>query len=1331
MLRTALKILAIIIVLFFSTIIFLYWQTNVISNLIRNTANSQLEGIAEIHFSELSGNLYETIEFSDLQVVLEDSSRINTKSLIINYNISSLIFNPIAIEDIMFDSLTVDLKLQPPEEKEIDTQKFTVDDIPAILDSLINVNNLFSIFPELIIKKLEIINGIVVIPEYELHLDNVNLNADYMFTQNHLQFNLRNLTGKWIEKEIELKKFQLQLDATKQRVTLNQCQLLVNDSFVFLKSEINYEEKTWIIFDLENAHIQYSDLRRFMEIKDVESGWVNSSIKIVGSPDNFSAQVQGKGITENYQLDTIIVDLDYKDKTIYVREGKVLVNNSLLTFSGNGSRKATSGKIKYKKFNISNLIPNTIETSLTGNLTFNIDDLNINHITGSVDLLLHDSVIDSVKIDSIKFALLAVDNNFDIIEPSILRFSDSSLFSVRGNLNRSMELQAELSTTNNNLSQLFTALNFDSVNGKFDANLTMFGDVENPDLQGYLFLPNVLKDSIQLDTILMDLQLDKIFTRRNGVAHFSVLKGDIYGFELTEALVNLSFDSNRVVFDTLRFANNENYISIAGQAVQNGDSINLGLNQVKVNYQNYWIENVDSLLVDFYPNEFVIDQAIFKAPGDGIIECRGFWDNEIKDLQLGVYVENIQIDPFRQFADSSTFFGGEVNGEIHIIDPLTDIDIESEVTGEGISFNQSSMGNVSMDIEYDNGSIYFKEFNLDNGVTQFNADGDIALKFIEEDGKQKIDFIEGTETNLSVNWENVDLNQYQQMLNLNSNLAGMSSGQLNFTGNLKQPEINIDLSADSIQYEKYELKDLKLSSHYKDGFIILDSLKSEINETFVSLNGQQKLDLDLTDLNFDLENSPFEFELYSKDNRIDFLGNFLDQIEKLIGNYETNIHIHGTPAKMIIDTGYFKIDNGELVLSRVKDPVTDLSADIVIQDSVLNINNLTGYSIKEKDLWEEAWGYLTSFVRLFKGDIQPEGELNGAGTISLKDITHPEIDLNLNLYDFYVDYFIENTELLISSENLKIQGRDTINLTGEIIIGAGKYTVDLDKMRKKIYLSSTEIKKGRTISWNLNITIPENFIIASSPLDLVNNFEMEISGDLQAIQEPYSKDMGLTGHVDILSGNYVAFGQRFEIRQGSIDFSNPKKINPEIEIYAQKETGDYTVELAINGNLERLQQDLQIRDANGIYLTNLSLYDKLGYLSGSGEGSELVNTGQDVINTSVETAIERGAQSVTGLDKVEIKDSKGVIDLQSMKLNNGLQDASISIGKYLTNNLYLEYRSRLGAGMIPAPKLSWEAGNQLSLAYKINRNWSVESAYAQTLRGNTLINISLGWKTSF
>ena len=89
------------------------------------------------------------------------------------------------------------------------------------------------------------------------------------------------------------------------------------------------------------------------------------------------------------------------------------------------------------------------------------------------------------------------------------------------------------------------------------------------------------------------------------------------------------------------------------------------------------------------------------------------------------------------------------------------------------------------------------------------------------------------------------------------------------------------------------------------------------------------------------------------------------------------------------------------------------------------------------------------------------------------------------------------------------------------------------------------------------------------------------------------------------------------------------------------------------------------------------------------------------------------------------------VDLQSFKLNNGLKDASISFGKYLSSNLYLEYKSQFGGGMIPAPKLSWQPGNQIGLEYRINKSWSIDSYYSQTKRGNNLVQISLSWRTTF
>jgi autotransporter translocation and assembly factor TamB len=229
--------------------------------------------------------------------------------------------------------------------------------------------------------------------------------------------------------------------------------------------------------------------------------------------------------------------------------------------------------------------------------------------------------------------------------------------------------------------------------------------------------------------------------------------------------------------------------------------------------------------------------------------------------------------------------------------------------------------------------------------------------------------------------------------------------------------------------------------------------------------------------------------------------------------------------------------------------------------------------------------------------------------------------------------------------------------------------------------------------------------------------------------------MELTGYMDIVSGKYGSWGQDFEIQTGSINFTDPNKINPDINIMAEKRSRDYVFELSINGNLEKQVIDLQVRDEDNNYL-NYSDSDKLtlltlGAMTSQLQASDLARAGGDVLTTSVETAFGRGAESITGLDKVELNLQETVVDLESMKLNNGLTDASISFGKYLTSNLYLEYRSKLGEGTIPVPKLTWAPGNQIFLEYRINKYWSLDSFYQQTQRGNNMIKLSLAWKTTF
>jgi len=364
------------------------------------------------------------------------------------------------------------------------------------------------------------------------------------------------------------------------------------------------------------------------------------------------------------------------------------------------------------------------------------------------------------------------------------------------------------------------------------------------------------------------------------------------------------------------------------------------------------------------------------------------------------------------------------------------------------------------------------------------------------------------------------------------------------------------------------------------------------------------------------------------------------------------------------------------------------------------------------------------------------GILAVEGSIDLENLFKPGLDLQLLMNEFYVDYFVENTKISLTTDNLALSGKDNYRISGLLIIPSGEYEVNVDQMQRNAYLEESEKDDDAPgMSMDLEIEIPGNFVVTSSALDLQNNFKISLQGNLQASIEEGSDNMSLIGVLETESGKFTSFNQNFNVTTGEINFNDPFKINPNLNIVATKRVGERLFELVITGNVETMQQHINVYDANGneIPMTpndKMALLTLGAELSSSNADSTFRGVGEDVATNVVLTAAERGVEELTGFDRVEISSSDKLLDLQKLKLNNGLKQASIAFGKYLTNDLYVEYRTQFGSG-VPTPKLSWDAGNKISLQYRINKRWSLDSNYEKNLLGNNKVQVGVTWEYTF
>jgi hypothetical protein len=1321
-------------VLLISVLVFLHWHTNVVSGLIEELINLNTGDALEIKYSRLEGDLFRNIDIYDISVHLADGMYLKSNRLTVRYSLLATVSDRYHFESIVFDSLQLHVPADTlSKHHQIEDTSYT--SLGAAIErSASQMEILFKTLPEISVGQFIVRAGIVQFENPQITIDSIYVELNASVDEQEIQLNIEEIYGRWLERNFNLQNLHAQLIGRADRITLNQLQIKTAFSHVYANSELSVDDDMRLILNLEDIFITHPDLIKLFNLQNLDSGYVHLSTVIIGSPADFAAQINMTGQYNAYQIDTLILDGDYIDGDIIIRDSRIRTLDSDLILRGRIARNDNDLRLWFTNFNIDHFIPDTFITDLSGFLRLKMDKLNFKDITGSGELMLFQSSIDSFYFDSLRFAIKAQNNNFEIIDPSFLLLGPQARFTVNGKLSRKKEIDLHLTTKNSSLPALSRSTGLDSMSGEFDGNLFLSGYVFDPNLEGYLWAPFFKQEGLGLDSVMAQIRLDNIMSGRSGSSYLYATKGFFGDFSFSELRVDLTTDSNNVYLDTLLLTQDENYFSLTGVVRYDTDALDVEIDFLRIFYGSYWIENDGQILLQSGPEQFLIERAVFLAPENGLIEMRGFWESSSDEMQFGIQLSNIQTKPFEQFLPEKFNISGILEGDFEIINPHRSPELSIVLNGNELVFNRVPIGAISAAFDYQDKRIYVSEFTLFDGASRINLDGDIALQ-LGSDDKKKVSFLEETSADLIISWEEFDLIKIVPALEMQRPLYGRTSGKLSIAGSLKDPRGSLEINAPRIVYDKLTVDNLDLFLHFTKDSLVLDNAYAELNGTSFSVQGWQQVNLDFTESLPDLGNQPLELTVNSQDDQMQFLGYFLDQVEQISGKYDAQLTFVGTPQQISLDNGYFLLEDGTLELSRVKNLIKNLEIEASIENSVLKFQTLSAYSAKDKDFWEKSYAVLQRLFRLFQGQTAAEGVMSGSGTIDFTDLVHPVLDLEIDMNEFYVDYFIENTQLSIRTRDLKIFGRDTIFVTGSIDLPFGDYTPDLDNLKKNIYLTSVSPTSKRAMAWNLDISIPGNFFISSSPLDLTNNFQLEIMGDLRSIQEPAAPNMELSGVMTILSGKYGSWGQDFQVESGTINFTTPRVINPNIDIQAERQSRGYIFELGISGNLDNQQLNLQVKDEQGQYL-GISMFDKLtllslGTTSDRLSASDFASVGEDVINTSVETALSRGAESITGLDRVELNMEDRFVDLQSFKLNNGLKDASISFGKYLSSNLYLEYKSQFGGGMIPAPKLSWQPGNQIGLEYRINKSWSIDSYYSQTKRGNNLVQISLSWRTTF
>ncbi|MFW6081776.1 MAG: translocation/assembly module TamB domain-containing protein, partial [Desulfosalsimonas sp.] len=370
-----------------------------------------------------------------------------------------------------------------------------------------------------------------------------------------------------------------------------------------------------------------------------------------------------------------------------------------------------------------------------------------------------------------------------------------------------------------------------------------------------------------------------------------------------------------------------------------------------------------------------------------------------------------------------------------------------------------------------------------------------------------------------------------------------------------------------------------------------------------------------------------------------------DEIESPDGNAVLDANVSGTIHEPDF-SAEITLDDMGFILASTMQQVHSVNGRIRITDRALTISDLTG--------------------NLDDGDFS----LNGKAELENFSPVSVDMGIRANRLPVHIPDMME----MHLDTGLKLAGTpDDTLLSGEVMLLEGVYFRDVNMSLVK---QAGEIGKRRRGSpVRAEIRIPDLPFLRNLSLGISvrhrNPFMVDNNLALLAIRPQLTlagtaENPVITGRAEVLEGTVAYYNTEFEVKKGVVDFIDPYRIEPEVDIRAESEVRNWTIILSITGTPEnldfRLSSNPAEEDADIISLlaTGKTTREMAG-ASGAGisPGSILAN----LVGGKLEKQVKEG----TGLDIVEVEYS------QTGTESEADQEVRVTVGKELSRRLTVKY----------------------------------------------------------
>lgn len=537
------------------------------------------------------------------------------------------------------------------------------------------------------------------------------------------------------------------------------------------------------------------------------------------------------------------------------------------------------------------------------------------------------------------------------------------------------------------------------------------------------------------------------------------------------------------------------------------------------------------------------------------------------------------------------------------------------------------------------------------------------------------------EQDLQLNISDINVAELVKVFAPDMKLQGILNLDMKLEGAADSPQLTAKLNVDSTALDQYRFDSISSNISLLNKELNLDLNVIPVDTGRIIATGKLPMEVRLDSMLFNVvpkDTDPIALRLLIDRLPLNILNIFLPT-DETNGSIESDINVAGTMGSPEID-GKLNIRDGLVKMNLYGINYRDIQTNINVRNDQVSIDT---FQIRSHDGTMNAQGNVQFSSEIYKGDLNTS-------------------DLKIRFNRFNpVDHKSYNMEL---SGNVDLEGRrDSVYFSGNLEIPEAQvYLPALMALfgRRSVPdipkpLLVAEMEKAQNEPDSIVYTFhPDSLETESPSLDFLNNLQgslrvviprntwirnddmrFELSGDVEI--RKHREFFELFGTVDVVRGQYNLLGKVFVIQTGTITFQGGEKLNPMLNVEAlysfRQREGDRK-ELTVYVTGEMLSPEIrftmdgdEVSEGDAIsYILFGTRMDDITSTLGQGDGASASDLAGTVASSLISSQLTRLLGNTLNVDYIELNTT------------SDFQNASIVVGKYITNKLFVSYEQNIG-----------------------------------------------------